>query len=109
MDADSSEYLVACFVLELMHTGSMMGQLVSSLTADLPADAYPGEEPRAVVVEMLCGTVATALAAVEPSELKAATELIDQAGARTIEHLELARGLARRMHGEDGGVGRGYG
>lgn len=97
------------FVLELLCTGTMLGQLVSDLSASLPANVYPGEEPRAVVIEMLHGTIATALVDVDPHEVERATELIDLAATRTLEHLRLARDLSERIRGDDGGGGRTYG
>jgi hypothetical protein len=97
------------FVLELLCTGAMLGGLVSDLSAALPSNAYPGEEPRAVVIEMLCGTIGTALVSVDPHDVQRATELVALAAAQTLEHLRLARDLSRRIHREDGGVGRTYG
>ena len=97
------------FALELVCTGVMLGELVSNLSEALPSDAYPGEEPRAVVLEMLCGTIGTALGSVDPHEVQRATALIDLAAARTLEHLRLVRDLSQRIHDEDGGVGRTYG
>ena len=73
--------------------------------AERAAEAFnPGEEPAAVVVEMLCGTIATALASVDPQEVRHATELIDLSGDRVLEHLRLACALSRRIHGGDGGI-----
>jgi hypothetical protein len=100
---------IARFVVELINTGAMLRRLAEDLQEALPDDAYPGEEPRAVILEMLCGTISTALCSADPRELRRATELIDLAGARTLEHLGLALAMSRRMHGADGGVRRTYG
>jgi hypothetical protein len=97
------------FVLALLGTGAMLSGLVSDLADALPEGAYPGEEPAAVVAEMVCGSIATVLALLDPRDVRRATELIDMAGARTLEHLRLACDLSRRIHGDDGGVGRAYG
>jgi hypothetical protein len=82
MGSQPAEDHIERFVLELLCTGAMLGELVADLSAALPTNACPGEEPRAVVIEMLCGTIGTA---------------------------RLARDLSRRIHGEDGDVGRTYG
>ena len=97
------------FVHKLLGTGMMLSELASDLIDALPDDAYPGEEHGAVVLEMLCGTIATALESVDPRDVRCATQLIDLAGERTLEHLRLASEMSRRMHGGDGGVGRTYG
>lgn len=102
------DHICRC-VLELLRTGSMLSDLVWNLVEALPDDAYPGEEPAAVVLEMLCGTIATSLTSVDPRDVRRATELIDCARARALEHLELACDLSRRIHGDDAGVGRTYG
>jgi hypothetical protein len=96
------------FVLELMRTGCMLIGLVSELTEGLPTDAYPGEEAAAVVIEMLCGSIRTALKPADLVDLRRATELIDLAAARTLEHLQLACDLSRRIQGDDE-RGRTYG
>jgi hypothetical protein len=105
MESSPDEDHVQQFVLELLRTGSMLNGVLADLLEALPADAYPGEEPAAVVVEMLCGTIATALASVDPREVRHATELIDLSGDRVIEHLRLACALSRRIQGGDGGIG----
>jgi hypothetical protein len=96
------------FVRELLRTGVMLCDLASDLVESLPPDAYPGEEPAAVVIEMMCGTIRTALGSADPGEVRRATELIERAGTRTLEHLRLASALSRRIHGENGD-GRAYG
>lgn len=97
------------FVLELMRAGSMLCELAADLIDAMPADAYPGEQLGRVVIEMLCGTVRTSLESADPREVRRATELIDQAASRTLEHLRLACELSRRTHPEGGTTGRRYG
>ena len=98
------------FVFELVGAGLMLSSLGADLVEALPEDAYPGEEPGAVILQMMCGTIRTAVGSADPRDVRRATDLIEQAVARTLEHLRLACELSRRMHGEDGpGAGRGYG
>ena len=108
MEPASSDH-VERFVLELMGVGSMLSELVWDLVDELPADAYPREDSAAVVIEMLCGTIATALGSADPRDVRRATELIGLARARVIEHLRLACALSRRIHGDDEGAGRTFG
>jgi hypothetical protein len=105
MGLSPPERHVERFVLELLATSSMLNGLVSNLVDSLPADAYPGEDPRLVVVEMLSGTIAAALAHVDPQDVRRAAELIELACTRTLEHLKLACAVSRRIHGCDGGIG----
>jgi hypothetical protein len=109
MEPAPSDRHIEQFVFELLRTGLMLCNLVSDLIESMPADAYPGEDPGAVVLEMLCGTIATKLGSAEPREVRRATELMDQAGAATVEHLKLASEISRRIHGSDGAGGRAYG
>jgi hypothetical protein len=97
------------FVFGLIRSGLMLSELASNLTEALPDDAYPGEDTAAVVLEMLCGTIATAIESVDPRDVRRATEIIDLAVERTREHVALACAMSRRIHGEDGGGGRAYG
>lgn len=103
MGSPPAEPQIVRFVLQVLRTGSWLSELISGLSAELPADAYPAEEPRSVVIEMLCGTIATALSSADSREVERATELIDLAGVRTLEHLRIARDLARRAHGDGRG------
>lgn len=96
------------FVLALLDVGSNLGELVCDLAEALPDDTYPGEEPIAVVLEMLCGTIATALKSVDPRDVRRASELMELARARALEHLQLACNLSRRIHGDESS-GRAYG
>ncbi len=78
----------------------MLFDLAADLTEALPADAYPGEEPAAVVIEMVTGTIRTVLAAADERDVERATELIAEARERVLEHLQLALELSRRIHGD---------
>jgi hypothetical protein len=72
--------------------------MVSGVAADviemLPPDAYPGEEPGDVVIEMMTGTIRTALRQAPESDVERATQLIMLARDRVIEHLQFAHKLA---------------
>jgi hypothetical protein len=109
MERSREDEHIEQFVIELLSTGSMLLGVMQDLTNALPADAYPGEEPSEVVVEMVYGTIATALAPLGPDDVRTATTLIDLAGARVLEHLQLASELSRRMHGTHRGRGRMHG
>lgn len=97
------------FVIKLLSTGSMLSGVIRDLADALPSDAYPGEEPADVVVEMVYGSIAIALRAVDPEDLETATRLVDLAGKRVLKDLQLACELSRRMHPGDRGSGRTYG
>ena len=72
--------------------------MLSGVAADLlespPIDSFPGEENGKVVLEMIQGTTATSLQSATLSELARATELMERAADRTIEHREQARDIA---------------
>jgi hypothetical protein len=109
MESRRAEHHIDRFVLELLSVGRMLSGLVSELADAMPPYAYPEEEPGAVLIEMLCGTIRTALESADPRDVRTATALIGQAGARTLEHLRLARELSQRIHHDGGGTGRRYG
>jgi hypothetical protein len=96
------------FVLVVLRTSWMMCDLVENLVEGLREDAFPGESKGAAVVEMLFGSMATALDSVDSSEIMRAADLIELTSDRVIEHLRLAEQLSLRLHGGDG-VGRNYG
>jgi hypothetical protein len=109
MDVPGVEPHISEFVLGLIGTGIWLSDLAAGLVETLPDDAYPGEDSGAVVLEMLCGTIATALGSVDPRHVERATEVIELARDRTVEHLQLTLELSRRMHSGDGRRGRRYG
>ena len=109
METSHDDRQIELFVLELLRTGSMLSQVVLDLAAELPVDASSGEKPAAVVFEMLCGTIASAMDSVATRKARRATELIELARARALEHLQLACDLSARIHDGDGGGGCAYG
>jgi hypothetical protein len=96
------------FALVVLRTSWMLCELIDNLVDGLQPDAFGGENNGSVVVEMLFGSMATALESVDPAELGRAADLIELTTDRVIEHLQVAHELSRRMHGADG-IGRGYG
>jgi hypothetical protein len=88
---------VATFVEEVLRTGVLLTDVLSGLLEDLPADAFPGEDPGEVLVEMLVGTVRPAVEAVEPRTVADATALLGAMSDRFVADLQAALELARRM------------
>jgi hypothetical protein len=78
------------FVEQLLRTGLMLAHLIDDLLEALPDDAYPGEEPGEVLLDMLCGTITPVLVAAGPRELDSAHALIGAVGDRTLADLRLA-------------------
>jgi hypothetical protein len=105
MDPTSVDDHVHEFVLELLRTGMMICDLVENLVEALPDDAYPGEDTGSVVVEMIRGTLAMALAPLDESDVRRCMEVMQLATDGLIEHLRLARELSRRIHGGADGIG----
>jgi hypothetical protein len=102
MGSANTQDAIAGFTLELLRTGNILAGLAADLIEGLPAEAYPGEEPAEVVMEMITGTIRTALVEADQNDLQRAVELMREAVDRVIEHLRLALELRRRMQGADG-------
>jgi hypothetical protein len=102
MGATEPAGLVSDFTHELLRVGNLVFGVAADLVEELPPDAYPGEDPAEVIIEMVIGTIGTAVGDTDPMELERATELIRMACDRVLEHLRVALELSRRMHGEDG-------
>lgn len=104
MDASSD------FALALLRAAVMLTGLADDLVDEMPPDGYRGEEPGAVFIEMVSGTIASAMVDADPRDVRRATELVAAACDRVVEHLRLARELSRCMRGDaEGGSGRVYG
>ncbi len=84
------------FVEEVVRTGLMLTELLENLLQELPRNAWPGEEPGAVLLEMLAGSFRPAAAAVGPDGLRQATALVGALGDRTLADLRVAADRAAR-------------
>lgn len=85
------------FVVELLHTGLGLTDLVASLLESTPPDAFPGEDAGDVLIEMVAGSLRPALAAAGPETLSACAALLGALRDRTSKDLQEAarRGRAR--------------
>ncbi len=92
MSASTPADPVQSFVEEVLRTGVMLTDVLGALLDDLPEDAFPGEQPGEVLVEMLVGTVRPAVEAVAPRTLTEATALLGR-------HERPLRGRPARRHG----------
>jgi hypothetical protein len=107
MESTETQDHIDQFVLTLLRTGLLLTDVTADLADALPDDSYPGEDPGAVAIEMMSGTIRSVLDTVDPDLVLEAADLIELALARVQEHLRLALQLSERM--QDGVSGRGYG
>lgn len=84
------------FVETVVRTGFMLTDLLGSLLAALPDQAFPGESPAEVLVEMLTGSIRPVADAAGPHAVCDATALLGAMGDRTLMDLRAAAELARR-------------
>ena len=84
------------FVEELLLTGLTLGDLLSGLLDELPEDAFPGEEPADVLVQMLAGSVAPVLEAAGPQTVQGVTALLGAIRDRAMADLRLPAERAQR-------------
>jgi hypothetical protein len=87
------------FVWEVVKTGNMLFDVLSMLLDDIPDDAFPGEQPGEVLIQMLAGTFAPAAEAAGPETVREATALVGALGDRAITDLRAAADLARAREG----------
>jgi hypothetical protein len=102
MRSANTQDVIDGFALELLRMGDVLAGLAVDLVETLPAEAYPGEKPAAVVMEMITGSIRTALVEADQSDVQRAVELMREAADRVFEHLRLALVLRRRMECADG-------
>lgn len=82
-------------VEELLRTSFWLADVLSILLEDLPADAFPGEEQAAVLIEMVAGSSLPAIEAAGASACLAAAELVVEIRERVLDDLRAAAMLAR--------------
>jgi len=78
-----------------LRTGLTLTDLLSSLLEDLPDDAFPREENGEVLIEMVAGSCAPAIAAAGPAQCEAMVALLGAIRDRVLSDLEAAVRLAR--------------
>lgn len=82
------------FTEALLSTGLGLVDSLSTLLEGLPEDAFPGEEPAAVLVEMLVGTLRPVTKAAGERTVREATALLAAAHERFLMDLHKAAELA---------------
>jgi pentatricopeptide repeat protein len=80
---------------EMLRTGFVFIDLVSSLIEELPEDAFPGEDRGAVLLGMVAGSCLPAVEAAGERECRAAIALIGAVRDRVLEDLRTAAELTR--------------
>jgi hypothetical protein len=89
-------------VEEVLRTALALEEVMVSLLEDLPADAFPGEDPGLVLLEMVVGSVHPAARAAGARECRTATALVGAIRERVLADLRTAAALAReRERGGD--------
>lgn len=83
-------------VEEVLRTGLMLAGVLEDLFDSLPENAYPGEVPAEVLLEMVAGSVHPAATASGPEAVRQAAALVGALGDRVVADLETASELARR-------------
>jgi hypothetical protein len=82
-------------VEEMLRTGFVFIDLISSLIEELPEDAFPGEERGEVLLGMVAGSCMPVVEAAGERECRAATALIGAVRDRVLEDLRAAAELAK--------------
>jgi hypothetical protein len=90
---------VRAFVEEALRVGVAWMDLVTGFVDDLPDDAFPGEEPAEVLIEMLAGTIRPAADAAGAETLRQATALLGAASDRVLTDLRAAAARAAAREG----------
>ena len=102
VDSSVHEDWVRAFVVEVLRTGIMLSDLLGGLLDDLPDDAFPGEDPAEVLLEMLTGTIRPVAEAAGRGSVDQSTALLDAVADRTVSDLRLAWDLTRHGNGRSG-------
>jgi hypothetical protein len=81
---------------ELLRTAFSLGSVYAPLLADLPEDAFPGEDPGAVLIEMLAGSSLGAAQMVDEADWESATALVKAVRESVLADLRVAAELAKQ-------------
>lgn len=82
-------------VQALLRTSLSLQDVYVSLIEKLPDDAFPGEDPAEVLLEMVSGSACLAIEAAGLDISRAATALIGAVMDRVLDDLRAAAALAR--------------
>lgn len=91
--------LARSLVEEILRTGLSLFDTVSSLLEDLPEDAFPGEDPAAVLIEMVAGSSRSAIDAAGDAGCRTAIDLLEGVREAILRDLRAALELKRREEG----------
>lgn len=86
-------------VESILRTGLMLGHVFGDLLEDLPDDAFAGEDPGEVLLDMFTGTIAPVADAAGGEAVRQATALLGAVADRTIADLQAAAQLAAEGDG----------
>lgn len=82
-------------VQALLRTSITLQDVFVALVEEIPDDAFPGEDPAAVLLEMISGSACLAIEAAGLEISRAATALIGAVMDRVLGDLRAAASLAR--------------
>lgn len=80
---------------ELLRTAFSLGSIYAPLLADLPEDAFPGEDPGAVLIEMLAGSSLGAAQVVDEADWRSTAALVKAVRESVLGDLRVAGQLAK--------------
>ncbi|HTR75847.1 MAG TPA: hypothetical protein VMH33_11410 [Solirubrobacterales bacterium] len=83
-------------VEEVLRTALVLEDVMVTLLEDIPANAFPGEDPGHVLLEMVIGSVHPAALAAGPRECRTATALVGAIRERVVADLRTAAELAKK-------------
>jgi len=99
-DPQPSPDAAQVLIEELLMTALGLGAVLSALLEDMPADAFPGEDSAAVLLEMVVGSSRPAAEAAGETRCWEASALIGAVRDRVLNDLKAAAELARHRPGE---------
>lgn len=83
-------------VEELLRTAFSLGSIYAPLLAELPENAFPGEDPGAVLIEMLAGSSLQAAQVVAEADWPSLTALVEAVRESVLSDLRVAAEFAER-------------
>jgi hypothetical protein len=86
---------VRVLVEEILRVGFALGDLLATLVEQLPEDAYPGENPAEVVIEMTTGSLMPVAESAGEAVVREATALVGAVFDRIIGDLRHGVEIAR--------------